>query len=809
MGGEALPEGLTVAKNEIVSLFRQGFSELIPLQGKAPSIEGWTTYQATEEDVANWSSSKTNVGLLAKNFPGIDCDVTDTTLSLRIRQIAREIFGVKCPIRIGQAPKWLMVTRLADDHPPIKKQKLSFSKGNELHHVEVLGDGQQYVVDGIHPDINKAYEWEEIGVVLKPLYDLMADEVPEITQAKIDEFFERLNAMLVRDGWKIVHAAAKHTAPIDPATLYAPSLELLHSAMATIPNTERVDRDAWVSMAHAIYGATRPEWSDAGLDLFEEWSAKWPLGNDSGENERLYSTIKNTTLGWDIIRFAAEKYGWDGTEAATISAQSEFEPVEEAEEIEEETTGTPVTLEFTKDESKVADWIIANSDDFFATSKRDWFIWDEKRWKPDDMEDGFTTGLICDRLCDLSELLISRYKKGISKAAKTQVLKLRSTAFAGTMFKRMTSDRRNFRTRDSVNNHDEVGFLLCTPGGIIDLRNGDLMLHDPDLFITQITRVEPTFGPHPVWDQFLLSSCGGDDTLVAYVQAVLGSALTTDVSNRFIWFLTGVSGSGKSTLLKHVHTILGDYAGLIPQGALIHGDQQAHSSAVAGFRDKRFLHGSEIDRGHKWNIALMKSITGNEPITARRLYRHYEEFNVVGKIIIAGNETPTLPNVDSAVRARLRIIPFTAPLEPDEALDAKLLQEYPAILGWLIEGAQRWVSDGYPKTTAIEETTESYFSEEDLVTQFCNAYFSITGDSQRFVPTTQIEQLWNQYTTPEQRKEYNLKSPHTLVKAIEASNPKLSKAQRRIEGGRNAVRGISGMSLQEGVEKELTVEDLL
>ena len=182
---------------------------------------------------------------------------------------------------------------------------------------------------------------------------------------------------------------------------------------------------------------------------------------------------------------------------------------------------------------------------------------------------------------------------------------------------------------------------------------------------------------------------------------------------------------------------------------------------------------------------------------------------IVGKIIIAGNETPTLPNVDSAVRARLRIIPFSAPLEPDPALDSKLIGEYPAILGWLIEGAQRWADTGYPKTEAIEEVTENYFSEEDLVTQFCIAYFTITGNPKVFVPTTQIEQLWNQYTTPEQRKEYNLKSSHTLVKAIDASNPKLSKDQRRFEGSRNAVRGVQGMSLREGVQQELTVEDLL
>lgn len=810
MGGASLPKGLgsPVAAHEAVKLYRQGFSDLIPLNGKAPwdhaqghGLEGWSQYKATKEEVERWGGAGYNIGLLSKRFPGIDCDVPDVNLSIRIRTIAREEFGVTAPIRYGNKPKWLLVTRLPADSEPFKKQTLVFSKGDIEYKIEVLADGQQYVVYGIHPDTKQPYEWDTTGK-LKDLWMLSSDEVPEIYLDQVITFFSRVKEMLEKDGWSVsFKAKTANEAKHEP--MYAPSIELLRSAMAAVPNESNVDRDTWVNMAYAIQGAMRPEWDhEIGYELFEEWAAKWPGGNDSDANRTCWETLtESRDLDWSIIRYLAEEKG----EWKAVSAKEEFAPVTTDEPPPE--LDSSVTLDFTKDEWQVANWIKENSDDFFATGKKDWFCWDGKRWRPDEMDEGFTKSLIGDRLYDLTDELIARYKKGISKQAKTQILKLRSTSFATTMFNRMGMRRDVHRNRDSVNNHDRVGFLLCTPGGIIDLRSGELIRHDPDLFITQITKVEPSFGNCPVWQNFLLTSCGGDASLVTYIQLVLGSALTTDVSNRLIWFLTGVSGSGKSTLLKHTHAVLGDYAGVIPQGALIHGDTQAHHSAVAGFRDKRFLHGSEIDRGHKWNVSLMKSITGNEPVTARRLYRHYEEFNVVGKIIIAGNETPTLPNVDSAVRARLRIIPFVSPAISDPQLDTRLQAEYPAILGWLIEGAQRWVANGYPKTDAIDETTETYFTEEDLIAQFCDSYFTITGNPQAFVATSIVEQLWNRFTTPDQRKEYNLRTQHSLKKAIVGSNPKLENDQRKVEG-RNT-RGIRGMKLRESAEKELTVEDLL
>jgi putative DNA primase/helicase len=53
---------------------------------------------------------------------------------------------------------------------------------------------------------------------------------------------------------------------------------------------------------------------------------------------------------------------------------------------------------------------------------------------------------------------------------------------------------------------------LNTPGGIIDLRDGSMMPHDPELYMTKITAIAPG-GECPLWLKFLAKITGGDAEL--------------------------------------------------------------------------------------------------------------------------------------------------------------------------------------------------------------------------------------------------------------------------------------------------------
>jgi len=134
----------------------------------------FTQHVATEADIAKWNRwPGAGVGLLARNHPAIDIDVTDPALADAIQDLAFMWFG-PAPVRTGNAPKRLLLYRGA----PMKKRRIVFESGDA---VEILGEGQHFVIDGIHPKTGQPYVWD---------LDPTQEELFEITEAQVDLFME-------------------------------------------------------------------------------------------------------------------------------------------------------------------------------------------------------------------------------------------------------------------------------------------------------------------------------------------------------------------------------------------------------------------------------------------------------------------------------------------------------------------------------------------------------------------------------------------------------------------------------------------
>ena len=76
-----------------------------------------------------------------------------------VEALARDRFEEKGYIllRIGKAPKRAILFRT--DAPFKKIQEFLISPDGSKEKIELLGDGQQLIVDGIHPDTGKPYAW--------------------------------------------------------------------------------------------------------------------------------------------------------------------------------------------------------------------------------------------------------------------------------------------------------------------------------------------------------------------------------------------------------------------------------------------------------------------------------------------------------------------------------------------------------------------------------------------------------------------------------------------------------------------------
>jgi putative DNA primase/helicase len=142
---------------------------------------------------------------------------------------------------------------------------------------------------------------------------------------------------------------------------------------------------------------------------------------------------------------------------------------------------------------------------------------------------------------------------------------------------------------------------------------------------------------------------------------------------------------------------------------------------LARLHGARLVAATEPDRAKKLDEAAIKRVTGQDVITARFLYSEFFDFKFRGKIWLAANHKPHITGTDEGIWRRIRLIPFTVQIteaEKDPDLPDKLRKEYPGILRWMLEGANRWYADGLGMPEAVKAATATYRSEMDRLSDF-------------------------------------------------------------------------------------------
>ena len=93
-----------------VAILHNGYVP-IPASGKACYIEGWSTKTATNAAEIEVQSKQyrdhSNTGILTRNAPAIDIDITFQPAAEAVEHLAKETFGERgdiIPVRIGQPP---------------------------------------------------------------------------------------------------------------------------------------------------------------------------------------------------------------------------------------------------------------------------------------------------------------------------------------------------------------------------------------------------------------------------------------------------------------------------------------------------------------------------------------------------------------------------------------------------------------------------------------------------------------------------------------------------------------------------------
>ena len=184
-------------------LAAQGYSPL-PLNGKRPPMKEWTTKTTTNvEEVVLWGKvypDCPNTGVLTRLIPAIDIDITDPSAADQVESLARDRWEERgwFLVRFGNFPKRAIPLRT---HDPFRKMKLSLIAPNGVGaEIEILADGQQIAVDGIHPDTGNSYRWHG-----GELWNIPADELPYCSEDDARQFLRDAERLLVEEfGYKPV-----------------------------------------------------------------------------------------------------------------------------------------------------------------------------------------------------------------------------------------------------------------------------------------------------------------------------------------------------------------------------------------------------------------------------------------------------------------------------------------------------------------------------------------------------------------------------------------------------------------------------
>lgn len=331
-----------------------------------------------------------------------------------------------------------------------------------------------------------------------------------------------------------------------------------------------------------------------------------------------------------------------------------------------------------------------------------WLNWTGMRWERE-------TTL---RAFDLARLVC---RDGAAQCPKPNIrAKLSSASTVAAVERLARADRRHAATSDRW---DRDPWLLNAPGGVIDLRTGELLAHDRARAMTKLATASPN-GDCPTWQRFLATVTAGDAELQDYLRRVVGYCLTGATTEHALFFLYGTGANGKSVFVNTVSTVLGDYATTAPIDMFMAATGERHPTDMAGLRGARLVAAIETEQGRRWAESKLKALTGGDRITARFMRQDFFEFTPQFKLVIAGNHKPAIRNIDEAMRRRFHMVPFTVTIPPaqrDRTLTDRLLAERDGILAWAVAGCLEWQCAGLKPPRAVLAATEEYFDDEDAI----------------------------------------------------------------------------------------------
>ncbi|MFO0557210.1 MAG: phage/plasmid primase, P4 family [Polyangiales bacterium] len=347
--------------------------------------------------------------------------------------------------------------------------------------------------------------------------------------------------------------------------------------------------------------------------------------------------------------------------------------------------------------------------------ERGWYAWTGTYWRFDDQAglrgaQDFARELAA--RADADELLEASKRARTSEAlfsrAKIQAIETLARARSALVA--------------HVEDFDRDAYLLNCRNGMVDLRTGALLAHDPEQLCSREVPAEFDIDAKASVFEAFLARVQPDPEVRAYLQRWAGYCATGSVKEQCLVVHWGTGANGKSTFVEAINHVLGRYAQLVPSDVLLaRAGQEAHPTERAQLCGLRHALVSETASGKGWNENAVKQLTGDTKMTARYMRQDFFEFTITHKLTVCTNNRPEVRENSFAFWRRVHLIPWAVQIpeqEKDSSLPEKLREESAGILAWIVKGAMGYCLDGLLPPACIRAATESYRSESDRMGLF-------------------------------------------------------------------------------------------
>lgn len=323
------------------SLIENGYNIIpIPPKQKGPTINGWSQVQANKRVLDSWleqGMGTQGIGINTRFTPAVDIDVPDDDFALELQAKAIELWG-EAPIRVGQAPKRLLVYRT--DNPFRKMTSATYTnEWGERCRIEILCDGQQFVAFHIHKGTGKPYTW----VTDETPLNVAAEDLPTFDDSLVQELFDLFESGAKERQWERTKSSLDSRRQMqagqvdrdDPFAADVTKVDIstaeLRARLMMVPGAE--EYETWVEVGMSLFHQYDGE--DLGRELWHEWSeladnydpealdSKWKSFDITEKRRAPLTARRILQLAKDAAETAAAKIAADLRNQFTLASTME------------------------------------------------------------------------------------------------------------------------------------------------------------------------------------------------------------------------------------------------------------------------------------------------------------------------------------------------------------------------------------------------------------------------------------------------------------------------------------------------------